>query len=207
MVLEILLEEPSAEALIKKLASSISPAAQEGRDFETRVFQGKDDLLRKLPQRLAGYGNWAAASDIRFLILVDRDDDDCSILKRRLVEVIKNTKGLEYLTGTETASGGHVKVAVACEEIEAWMIGDPDALRAAYPKLPKAFETRSIYRDPDEIKGGTWERLEKLLQDHGYFPGGLRKMELARTVGPLMNPAVNRSSSFQHFCQSFRTLI
>lgn len=206
-MLEIILEEPSAEVLIQKLAPIIAPAAQAGSDFATRVFQGKDDLLRKLPQRLAGYGSWAASSDIRFLILVDRDDDDCSSLKSRLVELVKEARGLEYLAGTGVASGGHVKVTVACEEIEAWMIGDPDALRAAYPKLPKAFEKRSAYRDPDAIKGGTWERLERLLQDHGYFPGGLRKMELARTVGPLMTPGANKSPSFHHFCQAFRTLI
>ncbi|WP_078859967.1 DUF4276 family protein [Streptomyces rubellomurinus] len=206
-MLEILLEEPSAEALIQKLAPIIAPGVQQGRDYELRVFQGKDDLLRKLPQRLSGYGSWAAAGNIRFLILVDRDDDDCLALKSRLNEMVSKVDGLSMLVGAEPAAGGHVKVRIACEEIEAWMLGDPDALRAAYPRLPKAFEKKSQYREPDSIKGGTWERLEKLLQDYGYFPGGLRKMELARAVGPLMQPDINGSSSFRQFCDAFRLLI
>lgn len=206
-MLEILLEEPSAEVLVQNLAPLVVPGVTERVDFETRVFQGKDDLLRKLPQRLAGYGGWAAASDLRFLILVDRDDDDCTALKSRLVETVGKASGLSMLSGSEAAAGGDVKVRIACEEIEAWMLGDPEALRSAYPKLPKAFEKKAQYRDPDSIKGGTWERLEKLLQDSGYFTGGLRKMELARTVTPLMKPDVNASPSFQHFCHAFRQLI
>ncbi|MFE9251565.1 DUF4276 family protein [Streptomyces sp. NPDC007088] len=206
-MLEILLEEPSAEILVQKLAPVVVPSAQEGVNFATRVFQGKHDMLRKLPQRLAGYGSWAAEGDCRCLILLDRDDDDCMELKTRLVGIVNSVKGLEYLEGAKAVSGGHVKVRIACEEIEAWMFGDPEALRAAYPKLPRAFEKKSIYREPDEIKGGTWERMERLLQGSGYFPGGLRKMELARTVAPYMNPKNNNSTSFLHFCQALQGLI
>ncbi|MDH6137674.1 hypothetical protein P3T37_007107 [Kitasatospora sp. MAA4] len=208
LVLEILLEEPSAQALIHQLAPQIMPGVQHGREFETRVFQGKEDLLRKLPQRLAGYSTWAAENDIRILVLIDRDDHDCLKLKSEIITMVNKVKGLRMLEGNSNpASGGDVKARIACEEIEAWMLGDPDALRAAYPKLPKAFENKSLYRNPDDIRGGTWERLQKLLQDHGYFSGGLRKMELARTIAPHMNPTENRSASFLSFCEAFRILI
>lgn len=206
-MLEILLEEPSAELLIQTLAPVIVPGVKEGEDFETRVFQGKDALLRKLPQRLAGYGSWAEMGNVRILVLVDRDDDSCVELKRRMVEIVQEIKGLHYHSGVESGVGGSVKISIACEEIEAWMIGDPDALRSAFPKLPKAFEKKAAFRNPDDIKGGTWEKLEKLLQDHGYFAGGLRKRELARVVGRFMDPDRNSSESFGHFCRALRALM
>jgi len=33
------------------------------------------------------------------------------------------------------------------------------------------------YRDPDAIRGGTWEAFERILKRHDYFKTGLRKVE------------------------------
>jgi hypothetical protein len=53
------------------------------------------------------------------------------------------------------------------------------------------------YRDPDAIAGGTWEAFERVLRQSGYFRGGLRKVEAARTIAPHIDPARNTSRSFQ----------
>ena len=46
------------------------------------------------------------------------------------------------------------------------------------------------------IRGGTWETFERVLQKAGYFEGGLRKIEAAKTIGPHMVPDRNTSPSF-----------
>jgi len=81
------------------------------------------------------------------------------------------------------------------EELEAWFFGDWDAVRACYPKVP-SIESKKKYRNPDAIKGGTWEALEKVLQSSGYFPGGLRKIEAAGAIAAKMDPSRNTSKSF-----------
>lgn len=60
--------------------------------------------------------------------------------------------------------------------------------------------------NPDAIKGGTWEALERVLQSKGYFKTGLRKMELARVVAPQMDPARNQSTSFACLRDALRAL-
>ncbi|MGC5009836.1 DUF4276 family protein [Streptosporangium sp. DT93] len=204
-MLEILLEEPSAEVALDILMPIIQPGLVRGQDFELRDFQGKSNLLKKLPDRLRGYASWAESANIKFLILIDRDDSDCVDLKQEILDII-TLSGMKVGSLKEPISGGSVVVRLACEELESWFFGDPSALRKAYPKLPSAFETRAGLRDPDSINGGTWERLEKLLQKAGYFTNGLAKLQLARSVSPYMIPDVNTSVSFQQFCRAVRHL-
>ena len=77
MNLEILVEERSAEQALRALLPGIIP----GIAFEIRVFQGKPDLLRKLPNRLKGYATWIVHANTSLIVLVDRDDDNCLALK------------------------------------------------------------------------------------------------------------------------------
>ena len=97
------------------------------------VFQGKRDLLARLPDRLRGYSSWLPA-DSRIVVLLDADSDDCRALKARL-ENAAASAGLS----TKTAPGLHGSFSVlnrlAVEEFEAWFFGDVDALRNAYPRL------------------------------------------------------------------------
>ena len=55
--LEILVEELSAEYAFAALLPAIVPDTP----YEVRVFQGKPDLLKKLPSRLQGYASYPAA--------------------------------------------------------------------------------------------------------------------------------------------------
>jgi hypothetical protein len=164
--------------------------------FDIRPFQGKNDLLNKLEARLSGYAAWLP-SDWRIVVVVDRDDDDCLQLKQRL-ESIAQRAGLR----TRTSSGGapwQLVNRIAIEELEAWYFGDWEAVRAAYPRVSANIPQKRRFRDPDMIAGGTWEAFEKVLQNHGYFPGGFLKIEAARTIGARIEPARNSSRSFQKF--------
>lgn len=188
--LYVLVEEPSMEeALQRLLPKMLSP----GVCAEIRQFQCKDDLLKQLPQRLMGYAQWLPDT-AKVMVIVDRDDDDCNRLKEKL-EQMAHQAGL----GTrQRPVQGQFQVInrIAIEELEAWFFGDWDAVRVAYPKVDSTVPKKAGYRDPDAVKGGTWEAMERELQKKGYFRQGLRKLELARSVASHMDPARNRSQSF-----------
>lgn len=193
MHIEFLVEEPSAEAALRNLVPKIVP----GIDAQFRVFQGKQDLLSKLPGLLKGYRKWIP-SDWRIVVLVDEDRQDCLELKAKL-EKAADDAGLVTKTRASGGAGFQVLNRISIEELEAWFFGDVEALHGAYPKIPLSLATRSKYHNPDAIQGGTWEELEKELQRKGYFHGGLAKIEAAKAISAHMDPARNRSKSFQVF--------
>lgn len=188
--LEVFLEEPSCEALLRTLLPQILPPRIE---VGFRVFNGKADLLRKLPNRLRGYTY--SVSRPKILIVLDRDDDDCLDLKRR-VEESATRSGLLPRSAAPDGSRHDVCVRIAVEEMEAWLLGDEEALRTAFPRV-RPFSGKEKFRDPDDVRGGTWEALEKLLQDRGYYPSGLSKINCASEAARHMSPGSNRSDSFR----------
>ena len=191
--LEFLLEEQSMEVFLKGLLPQILP---EGCTFNCHPFQGKQDLLRKLEDRLRGYRYWLSA-ECRLVVVVDRDNDDCHELKRRLERAAANT---DLLTRSQ-ARGEPWQVVnrIAIEELEAWYFGDWEAVRQAYPRVAPNVPKQARYRDPDAIQGGAWEAFERILKRRGYFRTGLGKIEAAQTIAPNIDPARNRSRSFTVF--------
>lgn len=186
MRLEFLLEGPSDEVALRHIVPKIvGPEA----DLDYRTFGSKTDLLGKLGERLRGYTR-VARPDLGIVVLVDRDADDCHELKKRVVGAAPSHFG--QMTAPLLAR-------IAVEELEAWFLGDVEAMRIAFPRLPEALAAKAPFRDPDAVSGGTWERLEKELRRHSYFRAGLNKIELARLVAPHMDPARNRSHSFRVF--------
>ena len=193
--LEFLVEEPSMEVFLQAVLPRLLPARI---TFEIHVFQGKHDLLRKLNDRLRGYKHWLSG-DCRLVVMVDRDDEDCLTLKRKLEDAAAQSG----LRTRSQAGGGSWQVVnrVVVEELEAWYFGDWEAVRSAYPNVPPDIPHQSNYRDPDAITiaGGTWEAFERILKRHGYFKTGLRKREAARAVAAHIDPVRNRSRSFVTF--------
>jgi hypothetical protein len=165
---------------------------------------GKKTLLKELPTRLRGYTSWLP-SNWRIVVLVDRDEEDCKRLKARL-EKICHTAGLISKTAAGTEQSAQVINRIVVEELEAWFLGDVMALRHAYPRLPDISQ-KAAFRNPDRIRGGTWETLERLLQKAGYYKGGLPKIELAKTITPHMEPGCNTSKSFQTFRKALLELV
>ena len=190
---EVLVEEFSMEVLLRLLLPKL---VGENVTFEVYPFQGKRDLLANLPPRLKGYSKWLPPS-WRVVVVLDRDDADCNQLKNVLEGFAEDAK---LTTKTKTrGSAWQVVNRLAIEELEAWFFGDLEAVRSVYPRIPNTLGNRAGYRDPDAIKGGTWEAFQRVLQRAGYFKGGMRKTEAARAIGSHMDPRRNRSRSFQVF--------
>jgi hypothetical protein len=203
MRIEFLLEEPSSEVLLRDLLPRII-----GPDFALHSYQGKDDLMAKLPVRLRGfrksmplmYGDaWCV------VVLRDEDRADCRAIKAEM-ERIAEEAGLVTLSQVRDGAPGPYRVVnrIAVEEIEAWYFGDLEALRTAYPEVPETLSWRKGFRDPDAIGGGTAEALERLLAKR--FPNHLPKREVARSIAPHMDPDRNHSRSFQVFRDALRGL-
>lgn len=192
---EFLVEEYSAEEVLRRILPGILGAVS----FDVHPFQGKQDLLAKLPERLRAYRR-SLPESYRVVVLVDRDGEDCRTLKARL-EQVASEAGMRTRTGSD--DGVYVLVnRLAIEEREAWFFGDWNAVRAAFPRVSATLPAKAGFRDADATAGGTWEALERVLQKAGYFQGGLEKLATARAVAGHMVPAQNTSRSFQVFYQA-----
>ena len=197
----VFVEEYSMEAAIENLL----PKLLGDIEFQIIRFQCKDDLLKKTPERLRGYASWLPVNS-RILVLVDRDDDDCVLLKSRL-ENMAVEAGLQIKCTAAQGQVFQVVNRVVVEELEAWFFGDWSAVQAAYPRVPATIPQKARFRDPDAIVGGTWEELERVLKNAGYFSTGLRKLEFARTVAQHMEPHRNTSRSFHAFTGAVRAAL
>jgi hypothetical protein len=191
--LELLVEEPSMEAFLRSLLPRLLP---HDRSFEVHSFQGKGDLLAKLPARLRGYAKWLP-DNWCIVVVVDRDDDDCHNLKAQL-EAVAASAG--FLTRSQ-ANGRPWQLVnrIAVEELEAWYFGDWTAVCSAYPRVSVGVPGKTSFRNSDLIRGGTWEAFERVLQRYGYFKTGLPKIEAARKIGAEIMPERSRSRSFTTF--------
>jgi hypothetical protein len=198
MHIELLVEEPSAEAALQILLPKIGVVS-----FAIHAHQGKSDLLAKLPARLKGYRRWLP-KDGRIVVLLDEDRQDCRKVKQKL-EAAAASAGLATKSSRRRGPFQVVN-RLAVEELEAWFFGDIQALAAAYPGVPPTLASKAPYREPDQIKGGTCEALERVLRRAGHFPGGLAKIEAARTIAQHMDPNRNRSRSFRLFRDTLREL-
>jgi len=196
MHIEFLVEEPSTEAALRVIVPRILGDAV---TFHVHVHQGKPDLLKSLPGRLRGYARWLPV-DWRIVVLADEDRNDCLTLKNQM-EAAAEQAALVTKTRTNPPETFQVLSRIAIEELEAWFLGDLDALRMAYPRVSRNLATRAGFRNPDAITGGTWEALERVLQRAGYHKGGLAKIAAAREIAQHMAPERNRSRSFQVFRQ------
>jgi len=188
--LEVLVEEPSMESALR----GILPKVLGDVSFEVYPHQCKEEMLRRLPDRLRGYSHFIPA-DWRVLVVVDRDDDDCLELKTQL-EQFALQAGLPTRSSVE--SSNYIVVnRIAIEELESWYFGDWGAVLAAFPKVPATIPYKARYRIPDRISGGTWEAFERICQKAGYFKNGLRKIEAAIEISKRMVPDRNTSGSFR----------
>jgi len=205
LTLFVHVEEPSMAVALELLLPRI---LNERRTVPKIIDHGsKQALLNNLPARLKGYARWPNPG-LRVLVLVDRDDDDCRRLKTRL-EDARRTAGLH--SKTQPGPDGRFQVVnrIVVEELEAWFLGDVSALVTAFPGLPESLSHRQAFRDPDAVRGGTWEALHRLLKKSGYYAGSskLPKIDVARRVAKHMDPARNRSASFRAFATGLTALM
>jgi len=192
----VLVEEESAEAALNLILSKLLPESE----IQIIRFQGKQDMLQNLLPRLRGLKSWLPDNWV-LLVMIDRDNDDCQVLKRRL-ESIANQARLLSKSAARPGSQFQIVNRIVIEELESWFFGDWEAVHQVYPKVPSTIPAKQKFRDPDAVVGGTWEALERIFRRAGYFESGLRKIELARSVASHMEPTRNKSRSFQVFLEA-----
>ena len=180
--LVFLLEEPSMKHLLAGLLPRLVPGWVEGEHFLCVPHEGKSDLDRSVPRKLAA---WQVPGD-RFVVLRDNDAAACEEVKARLVKLCADSGRPNTL------------VRLACQELEAWYLGDLEALATAYdePKL-RGPAMRQRFVDPD-----TWQKPSVEVQR--VLPQ-FQKGQGARRMGvALRGPAESRSRSFQVFVAGVR---
>ena len=193
MHIEFLVEEPSTEVALNFIVPKI---IGDTHTLKIHNFQNKARLLKRLPERMKAYAN-SVQDDWRIVIIVDEDRCDCQELKRKLCDA----------SSVVTKHKGNIVLhRIAVEELESWFIGDVTAIRAEYEKIPVSLSQQAKFRNPDTIKGGTWEQLDKILKKYGYETG-LQKIDFAEKVSPHMDVENNLSRSFQIFRDGLRSIV
>jgi hypothetical protein len=99
---------------------------------------------------------------------------------------------------------------IAIEEIEAWLLGDQDAVKKAYPRAKKS----ALKQYEQDAICGTWEKLadavypggSSKLKKLGYPDIGMAKREWAEKIVPFCNIDNNQSKSFQVFRDGVKRL-
>lgn len=164
------LEEPSAAALLTVL---LPPLLPEDCTLRCITFEGKQDLEKNLERKLRGW----VMPDTSFLVMRDRDSEDCRAVKQRLVEICRR------------AGRPRAVVRIACGELESFYLGDLEAVSKAFGcRIPSG--NLAKFRDPDRLNNAS-EELKRLTSGAYQKIAGSR--EIARF---LMTDGANRSRSF-----------
>lgn len=202
MQVVFLLEEESAEDALRQLVPKLLP------EHCVTYFQslgGWQGLVDNLPNLLRGYQRrltQLGQHDLRIVVLLDAD----GIAERRLKILEDAAQAAGLLTRLQAGEGQlfHVINALAVQELEAWFLGDREAIMAAYPKVGLQ-HFKGIDKEPEKHPKPN-DVLWRIFKEARLFLAGKRKREWARTIAPHLDPARNRSASFRYFCQSLAQL-
>lgn len=166
-----LLEEPSAREMLKILLPKVMP---EYIHPEFKVFEGKQDLEKGLTRTLKAW----RIPDCAFIVIRDQDAGDCQAVKRKLIELCRQTQNAPVL------------VRVACRELESFYLGDLSAVEKGLGLSGIAKrQNKRKYRQPDKL-GNPSRELERLTN------GVYQKVSGSRAIAPYLQIENNKSQSF-----------
>ncbi len=170
MHFEILVEDASGKIALQSILGKIlGPNGQDHtyniisykgighipKDLRGRSDPQKRILLDRLPKLLRGYGKSLRNFPAAVVVVVDLDNKDCLLFKQEMLDI---------LNGCNPPPATLFRIAI--EEGEAWLLGDRNAVKTAYPRAKEqvlnAYEQDSIC--------GTWEMLADVV-----YPGGIAK--------------------------------
>lgn len=159
------------------------------RLFPTLAFlcvphEGKQDLERSIPKKLKAWRE----PGVRFVVVRDNDRDDCIELKRKLSSLCREGGREDTL------------VRIACQELEAWYLGEPSALASAFDDERLAgLGTKARFRDPDAVAKPSVE-LKAMVPE-------FQKLSGARRMARYLTRERNRSRSFQVLMEGIGRLV
>lgn len=206
----VLIEDKSGEILVEKILQKYADG-DSNFSYDIKSFKGlgkipckkgnfsaikSGRLLTDLPQYLRGYD--ASLKQMvcqkAIFVILDRDDSDCALLKASLLEMYDNLN-----------LSIKVFFCIAVEEMEAWLLGDENAVLTAFPSAKLSL----LHKYENDSIIGTWERLADIV-----YPGGVRqlkrdagayygidkfKCDCAEKIGSVMDIRHNMSPSFNYF--------
>ncbi|MBN1761126.1 MAG: hypothetical protein JW863_22550 [Chitinispirillaceae bacterium] len=159
-------------------------------------------LLDQLPRLLRGYGKTypEGAHDTAVIVVLDCDRKDCRILLSEMMAILN-----------KCAPKPNILFRIAIEECEAWILGDRNAVKTAYPKA----NNQALNGYVQDSICGTWEILadaiflggSAILSKKPFFEIGKIKCEWAKQIGPFIDVEENLSTSFCKFRDGVRRLI
>lgn len=214
MHFEMLAEDKSGTIALEIVMKKILGANGTEHSWRTHSYKGagripknmhsvtdpsKRILLDRLPQLLQGYGKSHNRNGFpdAVIVVVDLDRRDCKAFKRELLDVLNACNPRP-----------RTLFRIAVEESEAWLLGDRDAVKAAYPQATDAVLNEYVQ---DSICD-TWELLADAIHPGGasalgkWPASGQAKCEWAEKIAPRMDVDCNRSRSFQVFRNGVRRL-
>ena len=168
---------------MKTLLDGLLPRLFPCLDFLCVPHEGRRDLEKSVPRKLRAWQE----PGVRFVVLRDNDGGDCRDLKRRLIELCQRGRQPGTL------------IRIACQELEAWYLGDPDALADAYDQDGlRGLGARARFRDPDVVARPS-AALRELVPR-------FQKTDGARRMAQHLSLQRNRSASFQALMQGIQSL-
>jgi hypothetical protein len=169
--LVFLLEEPSAEAMLKCLLPKILPS---GLAVEYKIYEGKYDLDANLPRVLR---TWKRPGSF-FVVLRDQDASDCGKLKKNLQELCEKT------------GSPNVLIRIACRELESFYLGDLNAVEKGLGiRGLGAMQRQRKFRNPDQL-------VKPSLELFRLTKGRYQKVSGSAAIGRHLQPQQNHSKSF-----------
>jgi hypothetical protein len=154
-------------------------------------------LLRGFGRTFAGYGETYTAS---IIVICDLDENCLKELRYQLQSML-----------ADCMPAPSTRFCIAIEEMEAWLLGDRNAIELAYPNRKSSV----LYCYEQDSICGTWEILadavykggSKVLKAMPYYIIGEQKSKWANEIGKYLNIGGNESPSFQYFWKTVLDLI
>ncbi len=212
MHFEILVEDASGKIALEAILGKILGPNGQDHTYKIISYKGigripkdlrgttdpqKRILLDRLPKLLRGYGKSLQNFPAAVIVVVDLDDKNCLTFKQELVDILSDCNPQPTTL-----------FRIAIEEGEAWLLGDHNAVKAAYPRAKDQVLNTYVQ---DSICG-TWEKLADAV-----YPGGSQKLkrlgwphtgrikcEWAGNIAHHLNVDLNQSKSFQIFRDGIR---
>ncbi len=212
MYFHFLIEDPSGKELVEKIMGKIIADNPQTTYFckgyhglggftkKNTVKETKDGkLLDDLATVLRGLNKSLQGIEAAIIVVLDNDDRNTEAFRAQLEKVVsQNMITIDHV------------FCIAIEEIEAWLLGDENAIVAAYPRARVGIVRNYVQ---DSICG-TWEKLADAVYPGGlarlnkdcscYMEIGMKKSEWARNIGEYMDLDNNQSPSFNYFMNEIR---
>ena len=144
--------------------------------FQCVPHEGWTDLERSIPRKLKGWRE----PGVRFAVVRDNDGGDCHARKQALRELC------------QAAHRDDVLIRIVCQELEAWYLGEPDALADAFgDEALRNLQQKAKFRDCDAVQR-PHEEIERLVPE-------FQKVSGARRMAQHLTRERNQSPSFRMF--------